>query len=176
MRARPRLPRLAVHAIAASCAAIALAGCQSSPQPTSVYRSEQLPGDWFALGSGDWRVQALSPSSRAFREDFKARLAEERASPEYRFYGGYSDATLLGIARAQEFLNTAFLTSPSTINSGLNPELHALAETHDDSRRNHAANANSDLRALRDDWNRLWLDDSPSKLSPYPIMPTGGQP
>lgn len=161
----------------ALCAGVTLVqGCSTGPQPTQVYRSEQLPADWFAIAPTDWRLSVLPAPTREYLGSVRAAAERERQTEYFRFYGRYSDATLKQLAEANNIASTAFLTAPKTINRNLTPELFNTAETHDEADWHFAANANDNLRSLRSDWGRFWLTDSPSKLSPYPITPTGGQP
>ncbi len=69
-----------------------------------------------------------------------------------------------------------YATDYNSIKSNLTPELTGLSERQVDREINWAQNANQDLRAATDDWGRLWLTDQPSRLSPYPIMSTSGNP
>jgi hypothetical protein len=67
-------------------------------------------------------------------------------------------------------------TDLASIKGNLTPELEATAERDVDMEVNWAMNADQDLRGVWNDLGRFWLTDRPSQLSPYPIMPTGGQP
>lgn len=67
-------------------------------------------------------------------------------------------------------------TSFSALKSNLNPELMTLSERPVDVEINMAMNDEQDLRAAWNDLGRFWLTDKPSKLSPFPIMSTGGTP
>ena len=153
-----------------------LPACSTGRQPTEVYRTEQLPADWFSLPPSDWRFSVLPAPTREFLASVRSNMDAERKSEYFRFYGRYTDSTLKQLAEANNIANTAFLTAPKTINRNLTPELFNTAETRDEADWHFAANANSDLRGLQNDWSRFWLTDTPSRLSPYPITPTGGQP
>lgn len=67
-------------------------------------------------------------------------------------------------------------TDLASIKGNLTPELEATSERGADMEVNWAMNADQDLRGVWNDLGRFWLTDKPSQLSPYPIMPTGGQP
>lgn len=153
-----------------------LPSCSTGPQPTDVYRTNQLPPDWCSLSPSDWRFSVLPAPTRDYLASVRSNMDSERQSEYFRFYGRYFDATLKQIAEANNIANTAFLTAPKTITRNLTPELYNTAESHDEADWHFAVNANNDLRSLKNDWGRFWLTDSPSKLSPYPITPTGGQP
>jgi hypothetical protein len=154
----------------------ALPGCSAGPQPTAVHGSAHLPGDWTVLPSTDWRIGVLPEPTRAYLESVRTSMVAERGTDYHRFYGRYTDGMLKQIAEANNIVSTAFLTAPKTVNRNLTPELFNTAETHEQADWHFAVNANDDLRGLRNDWGRFWLTDSPSKLSPYPIQSTGGQP
>ena len=151
-------------------------GCAVGPQPTQMYGTKDLPKDWLALQGSDWRLDVLTPSTREYLQRVRENMSTERTGAEYRFYGRYSDATMKQMAEANEFASSSFLTASKTLNKNLTPELYGTAETYDDANWHYAANANDELRSMKDDWGRFWLTDRPSKLSPFPITPTGGQP
>ena len=67
-------------------------------------------------------------------------------------------------------------TDLKSLTSNLTPELYNTAERPADVDVNWAMNANQDLRSAKNDWGRFWLTDQPSKLSPFPITSTSGQP
>jgi hypothetical protein len=165
-----------LHGVALCVGAALVPACTTGPQPTQVYRSEQLPSDWFSLPPTDWRFSVLPPSTQEYLASVRTNMDSERQSEYFRFYGRYTDSTLKQRAEANNIANTAFLTAPKTVNRNLTPELFNTAETRDEASWHFAANANNDLRSLQNDWSRVWLTDTPSRLSPYPITPTGGQP
>ena len=164
------------------CAALALgtqgliAGCSVGRQPSTVYGSEHLPNDWTTLTPSDWRISVLPAPTQTYLESVRSGMLAERNTEYYRFYGRYTDGMLKQIAEANNIVSSAFLTAPKTITRKLTPELHGTAETHAQAEVHFATNANEDLRGIQNDWGRFWLTDSPSKLSPYPIQSTGGQP
>jgi hypothetical protein len=166
---------LVLGALLGSVCSLALGGCSIRPQPTTVYRTEHLPDDWLTLPEGDWRVQAQSQTMQSYLARVRENMEAERRSPYFQFYGRYTDATLKQIAEANQLANTAFLTSPKTINSGLSPELRGTAESYDETAWHFAANADANLRALQDDWGRFWLTNRRSSLSSYPMLQTSGQ-
>jgi hypothetical protein len=67
-------------------------------------------------------------------------------------------------------------TDFDSIKSDLTPELMNIAERDVDVERNLAVNSNQNLRMFWNDVGRFWYVDRPSILSPYFIVPTGGQP
>ena len=84
-----------------------------------------------------------------------------------------SAALLLALGGCQSDPNKVDLKS---ITSDLTPELMATSERPVDVDVNWAVNADQDLRGAWNDLGRFFLTDRPSALSPYPIVPTGGQP
>lgn len=63
-----------------------------------------------------------------------------------------------------------------SIKHDLTPEMMTLTETPDDVSRNVAVNWNQNLRNGWMDLGRAFYWDAPSRLSPYDMIPTGGQP
>ncbi len=155
---------------------VALCGCQIGAQPRSLYGMSQLPSDWLTVSTSDWRLTALPSTTSEYLASVRDTMARERQSEYYHFYGRYTDATLKQIAEANNIANTAFLTAPAVVNRGLTPELFNTSESFDEARSHWAVQTNTDLRSLQNDWSRVWLTDRPSRLSPYPITPMGGQP
>ncbi len=62
------------------------------------------------------------------------------------------------------------------IKSNLTPELQGISERGVDIDRNMAVTGNQNLRMMWGDLGRMWFFDKPSKLSPYDIVGTSGQP
>ena len=60
--------------------------------------------------------------------------------------------------------------------TNLTPELAGLATTQNNNRGNSAVVGNINMRLFVDDWNRIWLMDRPSALSPYPTVSTSRDP
>ena len=56
------------------------------------------------------------------------------------------------------------------------PELKAIKDRPVDASVNYAYMRNTNLRAFWDDVARSWYIDHPSRLSPYPIVYTSGNP
>ena len=88
-------------------------------------------------------------------------------------------------ALATSILAGAFMASGCTsdkyhtwdyIKGNLTPEMAGISETKLDQDRDLAVNNDTDWRAFSDDWGRVWLTDQPTKLSPYPLVNTGGNP
>ncbi len=62
------------------------------------------------------------------------------------------------------------------ITGDLSPELKGLSERPTDDHTAFMVSQNQNLRMLSDDFGRALYLDQPSRLHPYPIMSTGGQP
>lgn len=67
-------------------------------------------------------------------------------------------------------------TDFKSIKSDLSPELQGMAERDVDIDRNIATTFEQNGRMFWNDLGRAWYVDRPSILSPYFVMPTGGQP
>ena len=58
----------------------------------------------------------------------------------------------------------------------LSPELRGLALTKHEAHNNYRVTANQNKRSASDDLARLFCTDNPSRLTPYPVVNTGGLP
>lgn len=67
-------------------------------------------------------------------------------------------------------------TDFKSVKSNLSPELTSVAERDEDIDRNIATTFEQNGRMFWNDLGRAMYVDRPSFMSPYPIMPTGGQP
>ena len=66
--------------------------------------------------------------------------------------------------------------STRAIRRNLTPEVMGLASSQQEWANNQASIDNLNNRMFNDDWNRIWLRDKPSSLTPYPVVPTGREP
>ena len=66
--------------------------------------------------------------------------------------------------------------SYNAIKRNLTPELQGITESGIDIDRNMAVTSNQNLRMMWGEIGRMWLFDKPSRLSPYDIIATSGQP
>ncbi len=64
----------------------------------------------------------------------------------------------------------------NAIKGDLTPHIVGLTERDVDIERNMAVVGNQNLRMFWGDVGRIWLFDRPSRLSPYDIISTSGQP
>ena len=67
-------------------------------------------------------------------------------------------------------------TEFSSLRKNLTPELQGLTDRPVDNQRNFAVRENQNWRMFSDDLNRALHLDHPSRLSPYPILYTNGNP
>ena len=63
-----------------------------------------------------------------------------------------------------------------SIRFNLSPELASTADRPDDIERHLAVMSDLNMRSFWDDVQRVWYVDHPSRLSPYPIISTSGNP
>ena len=64
----------------------------------------------------------------------------------------------------------------ASIRHNLSPELAGAADRPDDIDRHTAVMMDLNMRSFWDDVTRVWHIDHPSRLSPYPIINTSGNP
>lgn len=148
----------------------ALVGGCYSPQPTELYGSEDLPKEhWYELSEGDSRVKALPAALRNAltkqRQDIAAELANS---------GATSDESKKKIADLDESCNTAYVVSFDRIASNPTPDMNGQLESWDRRRENDSMVYNQNLRALADEWSRIWLMERPGG-TPYDTVNTTGR-
>ena len=156
-----------------------LTACQTPNQPNSVPLAQvrtQLPPDWLSLQPDDWRMAYLDNPTRQSLRDMKKELANERSTHTFAFNNGYSDATYAKIRDVNEACNKSFCANAVTIGKNLTPELAGAALSVNEAYMNSTVVGDMNLRLLQDDWADFWLMSSPSPLTQYPIVNTGGRP
>ena len=67
-------------------------------------------------------------------------------------------------------------TDFNSLRKDLTPEMQGLTDRPVDNQRNLAVRENQNWRMFSDDLNRALFLDHPSRLSPYPIIYTNGNP
>lgn len=72
--------------------------------------------------------------------------------------------------------NRKYKTDLDSLSADLSPELVDTQATHVEARMDRVVNRDQDIRSGVSDWERFWLTDKPSALSPFPIMQTAGNP
>jgi uncharacterized protein YerC len=161
-----KMSRLAVPAL---LAALAVAGCYA-PQPTTVFRSGDLPKEhWFELAETEGRVKTLPDA-------LQNALVQQRqeVAADLKQNGAISNATLKRVADLDEACNGAYLVSLASVTANPTPEMNGQFETFDDRRRNDALVYNANLRALADEWSRVWLMEMPGG-TPYDNVNSTGR-
>jgi hypothetical protein len=161
-----KMSRLAVPAL---LAALAVAGCYA-PQPTTVFRSGDLPKEhWFELPETEGRVKTLPDA-------LQNALVQQRqeVAADLKQNGVISNTTLKRVADLDEACNGAYLVSLASVTSNPTPEMNGQFETFDDRRRNDALVYNANFRALADEWSRVWLMEMPGG-TPYDNVNSTGR-
>lgn len=145
-----------------------LVGCYS-PQPTSVYGSENLPKqDWYTLSDGSSEVKALPPALRNALVQQRQEVSAESDK------GSLSAETKKRISDLNEACNAAYLVSFDVIASNPTPDLNGQFESWDKRRLNDSMTYNQNLRALADEWSYFWLMERPGG-TPYNTVNTTGR-
>ncbi len=85
--------------------------------------------------------------------------------------GAFAAAVLVGCSSSSPH-NVSF----GAISGNLTPELEGLTDRPVDNKRNVAVTNNMNWRMFSDDLGRALYVDHPSRLSPYPITYTSGNP
>jgi hypothetical protein len=150
-------------------AALVAGGCYA-PQPTSVYRTDELPDKhWYELKDSDSRIEvlpaALKSSITQQRQMVEAEMAKD---------GSLSAQTNKQIADLDEYCNGAYLVSFDSIASNPTPDLNGQLESWDRRRQGDSMIYNQNLRMLADEWSRFWLMERPG-ASPYDTVNTSGR-
>ena len=87
--------------------------------------------------------------------------------------GALGAAVLVGCSSSPR---SPYDVSFNSIRGDLTPELQAMTDRRVDEQRNWAVTDNQNLRMLHDDLGRAFYTDHPTRLSPYPITYTSGNP
>ncbi len=169
------MPRIRQHIILIFFAVgvIFTAGCTSA-QPTRAAGLDELPNNWFTISKTSWKYQTLPYGISSSIDDVRTDMATEEQSTAYRFYHRYSNGLKAKMASVSLSADSAFLASFAVISKNLAPEMKGLGNTHNDFQRDRSVVMDANLRMLVDDWNRLWLWDSPSQLSSFDTISTTG--
>lgn len=62
------------------------------------------------------------------------------------------------------------------VTGDLTPEMHGLAERREDNHNAFSMMANQNIRMISDDIDRTLYIDHPSRLTPFPVIYSSGQP
>jgi hypothetical protein len=74
------------------------------------------------------------------------------------------------------FLTCTALACIGGCERNLSPEMKGLAMRPADAHNQFRMTANQNMRSASDDISRVWYTDAPSRLTPFPIVSTSGQP
>lgn len=149
--------------------ALGLAGCYA-PQPTTLYRSDKLPEThWYEVKESDSRIEVLPAALRQALVQQRQEVADEMAKD-----GQLSAAMNKKIADLDESCNGAFLVSFDSVASNPTPEMNGQLESWDRRRQNDSMVYDQNLRALADEWSRVWLMERPGS-TPYDTVNTTGR-
>ncbi|MBL9141858.1 MAG: hypothetical protein JNK53_08330 [Phycisphaerae bacterium] len=150
--------------------AMLVAGGCYTPQPTTLYGSEDLPKqDWYTLGDGSSEVKTLPPALQNALADQRLAVNNEMAAK-----GAISPDTRKRITDLNDACNSAYLVSFDLIATNPTPGLNGYAETWDSRRRDDSMVFNQNFRAMADEWSRFWLMDAPGP-TPYNTINTTGR-
>ena len=83
-----------------------------------------------------------------------------------------STTLLVGCSKSTSIDNVSY----SAVHNNLSPEVNGLVASDYDNRSNNAIIDDLNERMMHDDWNRFWLRDKPSMLTPYPVISTNRDP
>ena len=86
--------------------------------------------------------------------------------------GALGGAVLVGCSSHSNPYDVSF----DAIRGDLTPELQAMTDRRVDEQRNWAVANNQNKRMFYDDLGRAFYTDHPSRLSPYPVTYTSGNP
>jgi hypothetical protein len=151
-------------------AAILLAGGCYAPQPTTLWRQDELPDKhWYELSEDDKRIKALAPA-------LQNSITQQRqlVAAEMEKNGSLSPDTRKKVGDLDETCNGAYLVSFDTIANNPTPELNGQFESWDRRRQGDSMVYSENLRMLADEWSRFMLMERPGG-SPYDTVNTTGR-
>jgi len=153
----------------ALASALVVGGCYA-PQPTTLYGSDKLPDThWYELSEGDSMVEALPAALQNALKKQRQEVEAEKANSE-----NLSDAMKKRIADLDETCNSAYIVSFDRIATNPTPDMNGQLESWDSRRQNDSMIYNQNLRALADEWSRVWLMERPGG-TPYNTVNTTGR-
>jgi hypothetical protein len=170
------LSRLAAPALLV--ASIAVAGCYT-PQPTTLYRQDKALSDEEVLEMArcwsDWG-RSNSDVWKSLSDNRRARLNQvwTKAHSEMLRDGKMSPETKQMVINETDQLNTELIVSFDAIASNPTPDMNGQLESWDRRRQNDSMVYNQNLRALADEWSRVWLMEKPGG-TPYDTVNTTGR-
>jgi hypothetical protein len=154
----------------ATVAALAVLGGCYTPQPTTLYRSDDLPDThWYELSERDSRVKSLPAALQNALVQQRQQVGSELSEK-----GSLSPETSKKVSDLDENCNGAYLVSFDAIASNPTPDLNGQFESWDRRRQGDSMIYNQNLRALADEWSRFWLMERPG-ATPYDTVNTSGR-
>ncbi len=163
----------------ATVAALAVLGGCYAPQPTTLYRSDEVLSDeeylemargWMDLSRanyGEWT--SLSVNQRVTINQLWTKAHQEMIAN-----GKISPGTRQALSAFADFRNTEKLVSFDAIASNPTPDMNGQLESWDRRRQGDSMIYNENLRALADEWSRFWLMERPGG-TPYNTVNTSGR-
>ena len=171
--------RMSRFCLPATVAALAVLGGCYTPQPTTLYRSDEMLSDeeylemarsWMDLSRsnyGEWK--SLSDNQRVMINQIWTKAHQEMIAN-----GKISPDTRKALSAFADFRNTERLVSFDAIASNPTPDMNGQLESWDRRRENDSMVYNQNLRALADEWSRVWLMERPGG-TPYDTVNTTGR-
>jgi hypothetical protein len=159
---------------AAAAMMLASFGCHAPVRTTDTLASKRasLPKSWVYMPRGSSRVSALPKGLQNHLADLRTDLVREQQGQYFAFYGKYTPETQSRIDAMNRACTEAYFVSDIAMASDLTPELKSVSETEADLWWSNQVIYDIQARELQDDWRSIWLLDSPSTLSRYPIVDT----
>ena len=150
-------------------------GCATEAK-TTLPTKPGMPTSWVNEPSSSSQFSRLPSWAKEEIIQLRAEMALARQNHYYRYWGKYPPDLEARIQRMDALAQDAYLTSNRTVFNDLTPELMTLTERPVDVTSDISVNTNSDIRSFWTDLGRVFMLDTPSRLSPYPIVNTTGNP
>jgi hypothetical protein len=154
---------------------LVLGGCYSR-QPTyddlieeATAKADHEAEHFFLLSRNSSTFKSLSKGKQAELNDLWRQYHKELGET-----GRISGDTRNWIDRTDAECRTALVVSFDQVAANPTPEMNGQLESYDARRRNDAMVENENLRALADEWSRVWLMERPGG-SPYNTVNTTGR-
>lgn len=131
-----------------------------------------MPESWAHESSRSGKVKALPNGLQTRLGLLKEDMVKEHGTQYFSFYGHYTPEMQSRIEAMNAACTEAYLVSDRVIAGNLTPELQSVTQSEIDMWWDDRVNFNVQNRELVDDWRAIWMTDSPSTLSRYPIVDT----
>lgn len=168
---------MGTNVITAMVVAIGLSMMVGCHTPTRVDGSTEakrisMPKSWAYESSHSGKVSALPNGLQNRLKLLKKDMVKEQETQYFSFYGHYTPEMQSRIAAMNAACTEAYMVSDRVIAGNLTPELQSVTQSEIDLWWDDRVNFNVQHRELVDDWRAIWMTDSPSTLSRYPIVDT----